>query len=282
MLEPDRLLPLLPIAVAVLLLVALVAFVVAAAVWMAGRRRPAAPELETLHARLDQIQAMANQLAELHRSMVVPGTRGAVGETLLTRLLQDWLPPAAYQLQYTFRSGARADAVIRMNDSLVAVDAKFPLEAVTRSMESSPECPSAEAQRVFQKQIEEIARKYIRPEENTLSFALLYVPSEAVYRYMFTDGGLLDVALRAAVVPVSPATLFAYLQTVSYGLRGLTVGDDARKLAEQIRVVRREFDQLVQTYLRASGHLRNAAKAFADVDAALDRSGSAISRLGQE
>lgn len=278
MLETDPVLVLVPIAVAGLLVLVLIVLLAAV---LAGRRRAAVPELQALNARLQQIQAMADQLAELHRSMVVPGSRGAVGETLLAQLLQDWLPPAAYQLQYAFRNGARADAVIRMNDSLVAIDAKFPLEAVTRSMESSPDRPTSEAQRVFQKQIEEIARKYIRPEENTLSFALLYVPSEAVYRYMFTDGGLLDLALRSGVVPVSPATLFAYLQTVSYGLRGLSVGEDARKLAEQIRVVRREFDQLVQTYLRASGHLRNATKAFAEVDAALDRSGSAVSKLGQ-
>ena len=243
------------------------------------RRGTRAPQLSALEARLEQVQTMATHLAELHRSMVVPATRGAVGETLLAQLLQNWLPRAAYQLQYGFRSGARADAVIRMGDYMVAVDAKFPLEAISRSMESSPQAPNAEAVRVFQKQIEQIASKYIRPEEGTLSFALLYVPSEAVYRYMFSDGGMLDPALRAGVVPVSPATLFAYLQTVSYGLRGLSVGDDARKLAEQIRVLRREFDQTVLAYQRAGGHLRNAVKAFTEVDTALERSGAAVSRL---
>lgn len=254
---------------------ALITFVI---IQLVRRTRPA-PELQSLAARLEQIQTMATHLAELHRSMVVPATRGAVGETLLAQLLQNWLPQAAYQLQYGFRNGARADAVIRMGNSLVAVDAKFPLEAISRSMEGSPEAPTAEAARVFQKQIEQISSKYIRPEEGTLSFALLYVPSEAVYRYMFSDGGLLEQALRAGVVPVSPATLFAYLQTVSYGLRGLAVGEDARRLVEQIRVLRREFDQTVQAYQRAGAHLRNAVKAFTEVDGALDRSGAALTQL---
>ena len=102
-----------------LLLVALV--VVAAALMLSlaahfVRRGTQTPQLLALEARLEQVQTMATHLAELHRSMVVPATRGAVGETLLAQLLQNWLPRAAYQLQYGFRSGARADAVIRMGD----------------------------------------------------------------------------------------------------------------------------------------------------------------------
>ena len=243
------------------------------------RGRSGGADASALRDRLDQLESMAGHVAELHRFMLLPGSRGAVGEALLAQLLQNWLPAAAFRLQHTFRNGARADAVILMGRNLVAVDAKFPREPVERSMESSPEVPTGEVSRVFQKQIDEIAQKYIRPEEGTLSFAMLYCPSEAHYRYLFVDGGLLEEALRSGVVPVSPSTLFAYLQTVSYGLRGLAVNPDSRALAEAVHVVRREFERLNEAYQRANSHLRNAVKAFAEVDVAADRTAAAVEQL---
>ncbi len=245
----------------------------------ARRGRPDGADQSGLREKLDQLESMAGHIADLHRFMLLPGARGAVGEALLAQLLQNWLPAAAFRLQHTFRNGARADAVILMGTNLVAIDAKFPREAVERSMQSSPEAPTSEVARVFQKQIEEIAAKYIRPEEGTLSFAMLYCPSEAHYRYLFADGGLMDVALRSGVVPVSPSTLFAYLQTVSYGLRGLAMNADSRALVEAVHVVRREFERLNEAYQRATGHLRNAVKAFTEVDTAVDRTASAVEQL---
>lgn len=243
------------------------------------RGRSGGVDVSGLREKLDHLESMAGHVADLHRFMLLPGARGAVGEALLAQLLQNWLPAAAYRLQHTFRNGARADAVILMGGNLVAVDAKFPREAVERSMHASPQAPTPEVARVFQKQIDEIAQKYIRPEEGTLSFAMLYCPSEAHYRYLFADGGLLEAALRGGVVPVSPSTLFAYLQTVSYGLRGLAMDADSRALVEAVHVVRREFERLTETYQRATAHLRNAAKAFTETDTAVDRTAAAVEHL---
>ena len=184
-----------------------------------------APEmLELVGKRLEQLEGLSRDVGALSKIFLVPHARGGIGETLLNELLRNWLPEKAYELQYTFGNGARVDAVIRLGEYLVPVDAKFPLESVRRSMENADgSVVTAEVKRTFQRHIEDIRSKYIRPEDGTLQFALMYIPSERVYYHSFveTDSGLLEEAIRSGVVPVSPGGLFLYLQTVAFGLKGL-------------------------------------------------------------
>ena len=163
-------------------------------------------------------------LARLEQALRPPKARGGFGELLLGNLLRDRLPPDAYELQYTFPGGERVDAVIRV-DRLVPVDAKFPLDNFQRALEAESDDERALAEKAFARDlkghIETIAAKYVRPEEGTYDFALMYLPSEAVYYELVCGktGALYSHALERRVFPVSPTTLVAYLQVISLGLR---------------------------------------------------------------
>ena len=139
---------------------------------------------------------------------------------------------------------------------------------------------TSEVRRTFQRHIEAISSKYIRPEDGTLQFALMYIPSERVYYHSFveTDSGLLEEAIRSGVVPVSPGGLFLYLQTVAYGLKGLGFSHRQKELVQMTLNLRRDVDQLKKVFETGNAHLRNlvrsrdeAGKKLDDIDAALSR-----------
>src|SRR5207237_1931077 len=107
---------------------------------------------------------------------------GGFGELLLANLLRDRLPPDSYELQYGFRGGERVDAVIKV-DRLVPVDAKFPLDNFERLTEAEDDEHRTLAEKAFARDlkvhVDSIAEKYMRPDEGTYDFALMYLPAES-------------------------------------------------------------------------------------------------------
>src|SRR5204862_4291354 len=91
-----------------------------------------AEKLGELGGTANQMLARANDLARLEQVLRPPKARGGFGELLLENLLRDRLPPNAYELQYTFPTGERVDAVVRAADRLLPIDAKFPLDNFER------------------------------------------------------------------------------------------------------------------------------------------------------
>ena len=225
--------------------------------------------------RLEQFGAKVTEVQELLR---VPHLRGAVGEVWLEDMLRQVFPPDRYEMQYRFPSGDRVDAVIRVGDHVVAVDAKFPLDACQRMLTEQGDMQPAERSafiRSVRKRIDEIATKYVLPEEGTLSFALMYIPSERVY-YEAVAGGaasdddtLLAYGMRRHVVPVSPQTLYAYLMTIQHGLRQLRVGENIEFVVAQWSGVARQVEELRRRHRVLEGHLERAAKQHAETSEAL-------------
>src|SRR5579884_3959071 len=198
---------------------------------------------------------MGATVTEVQQLLQVPKLRGTIGEVWLEELLGQILPPAHYAMQYRFRSGERVDAVLRLGDKLVPVDAKFPLEAWQRMLGAS----GAEAERD------------IRPDEGTYEFALMYIPAESVYyeavlRADDPDDGrsVLTHAMRRRVIPVSPHTFYAYLLVILHGLQGLRVERRAREIQEQLGALRQEFEAVWAALETAGTHLANAQKKLED------------------
>lgn len=220
--------------------------------------------LERISARLELLDSMSGDLSNLSRLFLVPHIRGGVGETLLEELLHTWLPVSAYTTQYRFPDGARVDAVVRLGGFLVPIDAKFPLEQVREALsvdeKRSDRTLPAPVKRAFLTHIGAISEKYVKPGEGTMDFALMYLPSEALYYRAFvdTDGALMREAVHRGVVPVGPGGLFLYLQTVAFGLRGLGFQRDSRRALELIRQLRRDFADLSRAIDTTTTHVRNA------------------------
>ncbi|MGA2383146.1 MAG: DNA recombination protein RmuC [Gemmatimonadales bacterium] len=228
--------------------------------------------------RMEEVGA---RVAEVQELLKVPRLRGTLGETWLEELLRQIFPAGLYEMQHAFRSGERVDAVLKVGDRLVSVDAKFPLEACQRMLAAKGAAADAE-RRAFRKslraRIDEIADKYIRPDEGTFEFALMYIPAENVYyeaviRGEEREGGesLVAYALGRKVIPVSPNTFYAYLSAILHGLRGLEVEKQAQEILDSLGGLRQQFTRFEEAYRLVGKHLDHAARQYAETDKQLDR-----------
>ncbi len=187
------------------------------------------------------MEQVGKEIASLGDLLRAPKLRGGIGEFFLGDLLAQMLSPEHYELQYTFRSGERVDAVVRLAAGMVPVDSKFPLESFQRMISLEDEAARAQARkeflRVVKKHIDAIADKYIRPDEGTFDFALMYIPAENVYYEIILreeelgeEKGLLEHALQKHVIPVSPNSFYAYLQAIALGLRGMQIEQQSKEI----------------------------------------------------
>jgi len=241
----------------------------------------AAKVVGDLREKVGQIHEVGKAAAELVNIMRAPKLRGGMGELFLGDLLAQILPPEHYRLQHPFKSGEKVDAAICIGERLVPVDAKFPYENFRRVVEAATEAERAAARKQFlrdvKKHVDAIATKYILPDEGTYDFALMYVPAENVYyeTIIKEEAGeehqLLSYALSKRVIPVSPNSFYAYLQTILLGLRGLQVEQRAQEILATLQRLRGDFDRLNENFRLVGKHLTNATGAYADTEKSLTK-----------
>jgi DNA recombination protein RmuC len=252
------------------------------------RRLASASEASTrIHERLgklDQATAQMNErareLGRLEQALRPPKARGGFGELLLANLLADTFPADKYSLQYGFKTGERVDAVIRLDRALVPVDAKFPLDNFQRMVEADGDAERdlyvKQFSRDVKQHVDAIAQKYIRPDEGTYEFALMYLPAEAVYYELVCNrlGGAsspLAYALERNVIPVSPSTLHAYLLVLVLGFKGLQIERHAREVMTYCADLNRDFARFKTDFDLVGRHLGNAQTKFGDAEKRLSR-----------
>jgi len=228
------------------------------------------------------MEEVGKNIASLSDILRAPKFRGEIGELLLGDLLSQILSPEHYKLQYSFRSGDRVDAVIILKVGMVPVDAKFPLESFQRIIAASEEEDQKKHKREFTRavkgHIDSIAQKYILPDEGTFDFALMYIPAENVYyETIIKDEGLgeerslLSYALEKRVIPVSPNSLYAYLQAIVLGLKGLQIEKEAQEIMQYLARIEGDFVRFKDDYNTLGGHIERARKKYDDASKSLDR-----------
>jgi len=221
---------------------------------------------------------MSRELNALQQVFRPPKMRGGVGELLLANLLADMLPSENFALQHGFKSGAKVDAVIRLPEGLLPVDAKFPLENFRRVVEASDEKAAQAARKEFvrdvKKHIEDIAQKYILPDEGTLDLAFMYIPAENVYYEAVLrdeEGEILKDAAEHKVVPVSPNSFHAYLAALVRGFRGLKVAAQAKSILESLDRLQGDLRRFGEEFALVGRHLSNAQRAHGEAEKRLTR-----------
>jgi len=234
-----------------------------------GAVREQLGQVTEIAARMEQL---GHGIGELESILKVPKLRGLFGERALEELLRQALPRAAWEIQYRFSDGRTVDAVVRVGDRIVPVDAKFPLESYRRLTAAGEEVERRLAEREFaasvKRRVDEIAERYIRPGQGTYDFALMFVPAEGVYGELVSGsaGEIFDFAVGRRVLPVSPSTLFAYLSTVATGLRGLEVEENAQQILRGIGAVEEQLERLDGDFDTLGKHLHNAVTKFGDAE----------------
>jgi DNA recombination protein RmuC len=247
--------------------------------------------LGSLQVATQRVVEIGRDIQGLEQVLKSPKVRGGLGETLLEQLLAQMLPREHWTLQYGFKSGEKVDAVIRISERLVPVDAKFPLENFRRILEEPEEERRRPLRRAFARdvkaRVDEIAKKYILPDEATYDFALMYVPAENVY-YEITvrqdddDEAIAAYALSRRVVPVSPNTLYAYLQVIILGLRGLRIEANAREIQSDLGRLSGDLAKMRDPLDKLGTHLGNAQKQFEQTRREMERFDARLDAIGRK
>lgn len=235
--------------------------------------------LSRLEQSAERIVEVGKNISSLQDILRPPTFRGVLGETLLENLLAQYLPGDAFEMQHRFKSGLIVDAVVLLPAGIVPVDAKFPLDNFRKMLECSDEKQKQQCKRDFTRdvknRIDEIATKYILPDEGTLNFALLYVPAENLY-YEITvkgdsGGSIGDYALASRVVPVSPNTLYAYLQAIAIGLKGLRVEKFAGEILHNLTRLKGDLESFHKDFQVVGKHISDANTKFNTAEKRLNR-----------
>jgi DNA recombination protein RmuC len=202
-------------------------------------------------AKLDEtnrrVVDVADELKTLQNVLQNPKQRGVFGEYYLESVLDNVLPAKNYQMQYSFKDGQIADAVVFLDKGrMLAVDSKFSLENYNRMVAEKDKVVRekllTKVRADLKARIDETS-KYIRPDENTMDFAFMFIPSESLYYDLLIGSvgagssarDLVEYAFRdRKVIVVSPTSFMAYLQTVLQGLRSLQIEQQAKDI--QVRV----------------------------------------------
>jgi DNA recombination protein RmuC len=180
---------------------------------------------------------VADELRTLQNVLQNPKQRGGLGEYYLDTVLGNVLPPHVYEMQYPFKDGQIVDAVIKLDKGrLLPIDSKFSLENYNRLIEEKDKTQREAIVKTFKADLKlriDETSKYIRPAENTLDYAFMFIPSEAIYYDLLINNvgatgtnsrDLIEYAfIDKKVIIVSPTTLLAYLQTVMQGLKSLQI-----------------------------------------------------------
>lgn len=231
--------------------------------------------LGVLQQATQSMMDVGKDIASLHDILRAPKLRGGMGEFLLGELLRQILPEDHFSLQYRFRNGSQVDAIIRLGDGLIPVDAKFPLENFKRILEAGSDEKQAEARKGFwkdvKKHIDDIGTKYILPEEGTFEFALMYIPSESIYyETIIKDDSqvesLSSYAMKRKVIPVSPNSFYAYLQSIVRGLKGMRIERSAQIILESLGQLEVDFEQCRSDFEKIGSHLAHARTAYEKTD----------------
>lgn len=231
---------------------------------------------DSLNERLAQVQKNIGEMSEIGRGMKdlqellrSPKLRGNVGEHILKELLGQMLPKQSFNLQYSFKSGTIVDAAIKTTGGIIPVDSKFPMENFRKMMNAKNDEEKKTSEKDFvkdvKKHIDDISQKYILTDEGTIDYALMYIPSEAVYYEIVNNSALFDYSGDKRVLPVSPTTFYAYLKAILMSFEGQKIEDRAKQILSTIKAIQKDYI-LVEESLGVLGrHLNNASSQFNNV-----------------
>ena len=226
---------------------------------------------------LGAMQEASTYLKDLHQLLQAPKLRGNIGEHVLYDLLKQHFPVESVKLQHGFRSGEKVDALIVTADGSVPVDSKFPMDSFRRYSSCVDGVERERAGKDFtqdvKKHINDIARKYILPEEGTMDRAIMYVPSEpVVYEIVNNFHDLVDYAYQKNVVIASPSMLTQYLKVILVGFERQQVATQVNQILSSLKAIRIEAGKFGDDLRLTVKHITNAKNAA-------DEASSSFSRL---
>lgn len=233
-----------------------------------------------------QVFSITEQLQNLQDILKNPKQRGILGEYYLETLLKNVMPPGSYQMQYSFPNETIVDAAVFVKDKVIPIDSKFSLENYNRISEAEDKFEKERLEKLFLNDLKNRiveTSKYIQPEQNTMDFAFMFIPHEAIYYDLIinkigavtedTENLIQRAASKYKVIIVSPTSFLAYLQTVLQGLKAMQIEESAKdivkrvgELGKHLKAYEEYHNKLGNTLGTVVGHYSNASKELKKVD----------------
>lgn len=249
----------------------------------------AAKVIGDVQRNVGEMSEIGRGMKEIQEFLQSPKLRGNIGEQVLRELLGQMLPKSSFHLQYTFASGEKVDAAIKTSAGIIPIDSKFPMENFRALMAAEGKEDKAKLrydfERDIKKHIDDISKKYILTEEGTIDYALMYVPSEAVYYEVANSPLLFEYASKKRVLPVSPATFYAYMRAILMSFEGQKIEAQAKEILSVLRAVSSDYSNVEDSLKTLGRHITNANNTMASVTNDFGKLGGKISRtfeLGEE
>ncbi len=254
---------------------------------------------ESLNIRLDnaakvigEVQKNVGELGEIGRSMrdlqqflQSPKLRGNIGEHILKELLGQMLPKNSFNLQYSFKNGQTVDAAIKTSSGIIPIDSKFPMENFRKMLSGNSDEIKADASKKFvrdvKNHIDNISKKYILTDEGTIDYALMYIPSEAVYYEIVNNPKLFDYAGSQRVLPVSPTTFYAYIKSILMSFEGQKVAEEAKQILGTLRAIKKDYEKVEENFNTLGRHIKNASMAIETTRASFGSLGTKLSQTAR-
>lgn len=249
----------------------------------------AARFIAAVQKNIGEMSEIGRGMKELQEFLKSPKLRGNIGEHILRELLSQMLPKQTFHLQYTFKSGATVDAAIKTGNGIIPIDSKFPMENIRALMgvkdDAERKLLNKEFEKDVKKHIDDISKKYILTEEGTIDYALMYLPSEAVYYEVANNPHLFEYSAAKRVLPVSPVTFYAYLRAILMSFEGQKIEKQAKQILQTIRAVQKDYSKVEDNLGVLGRHVTNAYNQMSNVLSSFTLLGQKLSstrELGEE
>lgn len=246
--------------------------------------------LASVYKGLGEMQTVASGVGDLKKVMTNVKTRGIWGEMQLGNLIRQSLAPDQYaeNVEVVPGSGERVEFAIRLPDQSgnsvwLAVDSKFPQESYLRLVDASQRgdvSGAEEARKALMKRVrleaKTISDKYISPP-NTADFALMFLPTEALYAEVLQSPDLVESIQREQrVVIAGPGTFSAMLNALQMGFRTLNLERRSAEVWQMMGQVETELSRLTDSLEETRRRLNQSQEAM---DTAVSRAHALQRRL---
>lgn len=242
----------------------------------------AAHVIGELKRNLGEMSEVGRGIKSLQEFLQSPKLRGNIGEEVLSDMIGQTFPRNSFHLQYQFKSGAKVDAVLKTDAGLLCIDAKFPMANFTRIHNGETQDGRQKAEKEFltdvKKHIADISRKYILPEEGTLEFALMYIPSEAVYYEIINNEDITRFARNSKIYPVSPNTLYAHLQVLLVSFQGKQMQEKSREIFRLLQSIQKDYSRIEEGLSVLNKHVTNAFNSVNSVNSSFQLLGQKLDK----
>jgi DNA recombination protein RmuC len=231
---------------------------------------------QELGQEMGKMNQMGEQIKKLHQVLGGQKLRGNLGEQIMNELIAQIIPFSEYTFQHSFKGGETVDAIIKTNNGHIPIDSKFPLENYQRIIESTKDSDRDNAQKEFvrnvKKHISDIHKKYVRPEEGTVDFALMYVPADSLYFEIIVNNPELNAfAQDKKVYVVSPSVFYSFLQIVLMSYQSQKFEEHAKSVLALIRGVKQESEKFGRNVEVLAKHVGNAKSKMDEVSHGYDK-----------